>query len=183
MKEDLKNVVLVNSYMLLLSLCSDLCHSWVDFSGLQLTSTIDALSWLRGELVWIWYNLRHNVVSFYFFFFSFRGWHGSSFRAGSMLRKFEEASENQKDKEFGSGTATVLHREAVWGWGSAGSFEPYWTQLTFTLRHMGVYSTLACPVLLDCWDFFIISVLIYHKCWKLIAFHVQYSWKKKSFKK
>lgn len=31
-----------------------------------------------------------------------------------MLCKFEAASEDQKDREFGSGTATGPRREAVW---------------------------------------------------------------------
>lgn len=31
---------------------------------------------------------------------------------------------------------------------------------------MGLYSILACPVLLDYWDFFIIPVLFYHEDWK-----------------
>lgn len=160
MKENFKNVVLVNSYMTALSLCSDLYHSWVDFSGLQLTSTIDALSWLWGELLWIWDKILFQAQRCVIFFF--KGWCGSSFRVGSVFHKFEEASENQKDRELSSGP----HREEVWCWCSARSFDPSWTQLKFILSHTGLYSILACPVLLDSWEFFIIPVLFSHKCWK-----------------
>lgn len=42
MKEDFKNVVLLNAYVT--HLCSD--NSWVNFSGLQFTSTSETSSWL-----------------------------------------------------------------------------------------------------------------------------------------
>lgn len=68
MKEDFKNMVLAKSYITLLSLCSDLCHSWVDFSGLQFTSI--EVPHLGFEESWFGfgtgYYFQHNVVSFFF---------------------------------------------------------------------------------------------------------------------
>ena len=55
------------------------------------------------------YYFRHNVVSF----FSLRVGMGLAL-GQTVLHKFEEASEDQKDWEFGSGTAMGPHREAVW---------------------------------------------------------------------
>lgn len=130
MKEDFKNVVLLNAYVT--HLCSD--NSWVNFSGLQFTSTSEASSWLWGEVAWIWDKVIVQAQCSVMFFFE--DWYGSSFRAGSVLHKFEGSSEDQK---FGSGTATGPCREAVWCWCSAGSFGPCWAQFTFMVSHTGVY--------------------------------------------
>lgn len=83
MKDYFKNMVLVKSYMTLLSLYLDLCHLWVDFSGLQFTSIEAPCLGFEGS--WFWFGTRcyfqYNVVSFFYLFFFFKGWQGSSFRA------------------------------------------------------------------------------------------------------
>lgn len=108
MKENFKNVVLVKYGPVYLCAQVSVIHEMI-YLGCSLLAL--QMPWLGFEVAGL--HLGHESISGTILCVFFKCWHGSSFRAGSVLQKLEAASEDQ-NRELASGTATGPHKEAVW---------------------------------------------------------------------